>query len=396
MMDVPMMAFLLSGFALYFKYVDGTARALPGATMCFALAVGTGYTALVPLSCLFLSLLAARRPRKEVLSILAALVPLMVWLAAMTVHFGRFPLVDTAWYFVTKGSIVWNVAALFTFSGGVIVFPLAASRRIAYPAAAFLAMALSSLFWPALATPLWFAILVASGVALLALFLTSARKLIISERNSGEAFLLLWAPATMAFFILIGDMINARYLLLAAPALLLIAFREASRKRLMSILIPTGLLSIAVAYADTEFVNANREFVDQEIAPLQNQGLTVFGGAESGLRFYLEQRGIRSLNSGDTGIEAGSLIVRHSGFPFRYGLSPNLEGRLAVRRRFTLQIAFPVRTFNAASRAGFHDSRIGLAPFTFTGEGLDGVEIAEVCSRPIDTLPGHSCLEKLP
>jgi hypothetical protein len=257
-------------------------------------------------------------------------------------------------------------------------------------------MALSSLFWPALATPLWFAILVASGVALLALFLTSARKLIISERNSGEAFLLLWAPATMAFFILIGDMINARYLLLAAPALLLIAFREASRKRLMSILIPTGLLSIAVAYADTEFVNANREFVDQEIAPLQNQGLTVFGGAESGLRFYLEQRGIRSLNSGDTGIEAGSLIVRHSGFPFRYGLSPNLEGRLAVRRRFTLQIAFPVRTFNAASRAGFHDSRIGLAPFTFTGEGLDGVEIAEVCSRPIDTLPGHSCLEKLP
>src|SRR5262247_682206 len=61
MMDIPMLAFLLVGFALYFGYVQGRGAHLPLAAVCFILAVGTGYTALVPLGCFFLGLIAARR-----------------------------------------------------------------------------------------------------------------------------------------------------------------------------------------------------------------------------------------------------------------------------------------------------------------------------------------------
>jgi 4-amino-4-deoxy-L-arabinose transferase-like glycosyltransferase len=49
MMDIPMLAFLLVGFALYFGYVQGRRANLPLASLCLILAVGTGYTALVPL-----------------------------------------------------------------------------------------------------------------------------------------------------------------------------------------------------------------------------------------------------------------------------------------------------------------------------------------------------------
>ena len=35
----------------------------------------------------------------------------------------------------------------------------------------------------------------------------------------GQVFLLLWAPATLLFFIVVGDMINARHIPLTMPAL---------------------------------------------------------------------------------------------------------------------------------------------------------------------------------
>src|SRR4051794_31291839 len=43
MMDIPMLAFLLAGFAFYFEHVEGRAYALMLASTCFVLAVGTGY-----------------------------------------------------------------------------------------------------------------------------------------------------------------------------------------------------------------------------------------------------------------------------------------------------------------------------------------------------------------
>jgi 4-amino-4-deoxy-L-arabinose transferase-like glycosyltransferase len=58
MMDVPVIALLLAGLAMYFR------GWLAGAAVCFILAVGAGYAALVPLGCLGLILLLTRRPVK--------------------------------------------------------------------------------------------------------------------------------------------------------------------------------------------------------------------------------------------------------------------------------------------------------------------------------------------
>ena len=76
------------------------------------------------------------------------------------------------------------------------------------------------------------------------------------------------------------------------------------------------------------------------------------------------------------------LVVRHAGFPFRYALSDRLEPLLIVLRTFTLENRFPIRTFNAISRAGMHDSRVGLVPFTLSRAPFDRIEIAEMCPLP--------------
>src|SRR5262249_15216174 len=52
MMDIPMLAFLLVGLVCYFCHVEGRRGFLLLAALCFVLAAGTGYTALVPLLCL--------------------------------------------------------------------------------------------------------------------------------------------------------------------------------------------------------------------------------------------------------------------------------------------------------------------------------------------------------
>jgi hypothetical protein len=217
---------------------------------------------------------------------------------------------------------------------------------------------------------------------MLVLFVRAGKRLIAEGKNNGEAFLLLWPPATLLFFIVVGDMINARYILLAVPALYLIAFRETSERRLLSMVIPTAFLSALLAYADFSFVNANRDWIEQTVVPLQQQGFRVWGGAESGLRFYLEQKGIASLTTQDTSPTPADLVVRHSGFPFRYSLSDRIEPLLVILKTFTLENEFPIRTFNAASRAGLHDSRLGLAPFTLSRAPFDRIEIAEICALP--------------
>jgi hypothetical protein len=291
--------------------------------------------------------------------------------------------VKTVQFFATQGSVRMNALATLTFLGGVTVFPWMAVGKRVSPIVMFLALAAMYAPWPSRVYPIWIAILASAGVAMLVLFALSARKLILSGKNSGEAFLLLWVPATLLFFILVGDMINARYILLTVPALYLTTFRETSEGRLISMIVPTAFLSIVLAYADFAFVNANRAWVDQTVAPLQEQGFRVWGAAESGLRFYLEQKEIITLEKDSTTPAPTDLIVRHAPLqPFRYALSEGVETVLVVLKTFTLENRFPIRTLNAASHAGMHDSRFGLAPFTLSRAPYDRIEIAEMCPIP--------------
>ena len=137
---------------------------------------------------------------------------------------------------------------------------------------------------PTVAARAWFAVLAASGLMLLAVFVRSALNLVSSGKNTGEAVFVLWAPAVLLFFITVADMINARYILLALPALYLVVFRQATRAQLLPAIGATALLALALDYADMRLVNSYCEWADNTIPPLQRQGFRVWNAAESGLR----------------------------------------------------------------------------------------------------------------
>ena len=386
MMDLPMIAFLLVGTMLYFDHVDGKPNRLAPAALCFILAVGTGYTALVPLGCLFLWALHRRRDTLELVALGAAPIALIFWLAAMTVHFGRFPLTDTVRFVTSQTrSSFENLTATFSFLGGVGVFPFSfllvtrLERREWYrlvPAAFVVATAMTlPMEWTSLAYRSWFIFLSASGLSML------GAGVVCTFRENGEprqerVFLLLWSLAVLVFFVLIGDMINARYILLALPALYLVLFRDATPARAGTSLALTLALSLGIATADYRFVNSYRSWVEETMVPVRDQGFNVWGAAESGLRFYLEQNGIKTLDKEDTTPGAGDLIVRQAG-RFRYGLAPELEPLLVRMAGWDLNDPFPLRTFNEEAGAGFHGSNFGLVPFVFSSAPFDHVDFVQ-------------------
>jgi 4-amino-4-deoxy-L-arabinose transferase-like glycosyltransferase len=386
MMDMPMIAFLLLGTRLYFEHVDGKPRRLAPAALCFILAVGTGYTALVPLGCLFMWALYRRRSAMELVALAAAPIALSLWLTAMTVHFGRFPLTDTV-RFVMSQTRSWfeNLSATFSFLGGVSVFPFSfllltgLARRNWYRivAGAFVVSTVITLpiEWDSVAYRGWFILLSTSGLSMLgAVAVTSSRK--NGAARTESVFLLLWVLAVPVFFVSIGDMINARYILLALPPLYLLLFRDATPVRAMTSLGLTLALSLALATADYRFVNSYRSWVEDTLVPARDQGFRVWGAAESGLRFYMEENGIETLDKDDTRPGGGDMIVRQAG-AFRYGLASEVEPLLVRMAGWDLNDSFPLRTFNEEAGAGFHDSRFGLVPFVLSSARFDHVDFVQ-------------------
>jgi 4-amino-4-deoxy-L-arabinose transferase-like glycosyltransferase len=391
MMDIPMLAFLLAGLAFYFRHLESGKHALLWASLCFVLAMGTGYTALVPLGCLFLSLLLGRRPWKELFAVMLAPVTVGLWQLAMTLHFGAFPLAKTVAYYTGQPRPLHNIAATLSFIGGVGLFPwttlvLQRNLRKIHVMTALALGVIPALWVPAASwgARLWYFVLATSGILLLLWFVESARGLMASEKNAGEAVFILWVPATLLFFIVVADMINARYVLLTLPALYLVVLRRSTVRQLATVLVPTLLLSLSLAYADFVFVNGYRDWVAKTVVPLQQDGFTVWSAAESGLRFYLEQEGMLTLAAGDLRPKGMDLVVSQD--LFRYGLNPDLATMLTTLTRVPMTSAFPLRTFNAAAGAGFHDSGIGPTPFAISTAPLDFLEIAQV-SPFVDHLP---------
>src|SRR5262249_19185802 len=139
---------------------------LPIASVCFILAAGTGYTALIPLGCFFLGLITARRPLKEMIAVAAAPAALALWLAAMTVHFGKFPLAQTVGYFAMQGSMVKNVLSVLSFLGAVTLFPwiLGGKRKMAIAGIVMAFLLTLFVSWNSFGYRVWYIGLASSGL----------------------------------------------------------------------------------------------------------------------------------------------------------------------------------------------------------------------------------------
>jgi len=385
MMDVPMLAFFLAGLHAYLKGTAGSRRGLPAAAFCFTVSIAFGYAAIVPLACLFVTAWWKRRPLLELMALAAPFVAVALWAIALTVHYGELPFIQTARHFSRVGSIGQNVLAVPSFLGGVTLCPwllvmlsLHENRRsiLGVTVASVTSAFLLSCFvgWITYRYGLWYVFLASAGIALILLF---AKQLPALLRNGGmlEAFVALSFPGVLLFFVIVGEFISARYLLLALPCLYLALLHGAPQKQLVVLIIGTLGVSILVAVADYRFVNVYRDWVTANIASVE-QGIHVWNSGESGLRFYLEERGIGTLSYVDSRPQGGDLVVRQR--MFRYSLPERIETMLVTLRTWELTDPFPIRTFNQEAGAGFHGSTLGLVPFAVSRRPYDVVEIAEI------------------
>jgi hypothetical protein len=313
-------------------------------------------------------------------------VPLLlaVWFAVLKAHFGESPAKELVRYYTSHFAFVQVLLPLLSFIGAVGLFPwmfLAwAARRdkffilvVSIPAAVALTFLVG---WSSTSHRLWFALLAASGIGLLILFARTAVREVFAGKPAGYGFLILWLPATLLFFLLFAEMMSARYLLLGLPPLLLVVGNGIPRRTGAWTVVLTGALSLGLALADYRFVNSYPGWVQENIVPLQHQGFPVWNAAESGLRFYLEESGVQTLESADNRPKAGELIVKQASLS--YGLSKDLAPLLVRIQENDLQDSYPIRTFSREAGAGFHDSHFGLVPFVISRAPLDRVEVVQV------------------
>ena len=384
MMDIPMLALLLAGVSLY---LDGFERRwlLWPSSFCFLLAVGISYTALVPIGCLLLWAFATKRPIRESLAIAMAPAAACAWLLLLKTHFGQSPAGYLIDYYTSHFSPDQTILPLFSFIGGVTIFPwmhlvlVETTGRLKLAILSILGGFFLTLFsvWPSIPYRLWCVFLASSGIGFLLLFVRNATRPIGQEkRPKGYGFLLIWIAVALAFLLIFAEMISARYMLMIMPPLFLVAFERIHRNAVAYIIASTLILSVMLAAADYRFVNSYRDWVSKTIRPLQQQGFTIWNAAESGLRFYLEQEGLETLENSDLRPRGGDLIVRQSSF--RYGLARDLDPLLINIRRIELRDPYPIRTFSREGRAGFHDSHFGQVPFIISRAMLDRIEIEEV------------------
>ena len=385
MMDIPMLALFLVGLH-WFLDTNGSAVRRVGAALCFTLSVAFGYAALVPLACLLGAALWTRRPARDLMVIATPFAALGVWAVALTVYYGELPFVRTVRHFASVGSVGHNVIATPSFLGGVAVFPWllalvsgdkAGNRHVRAAVVSIAAAVLLSGFvgWIPYRYGIWYILLASAGLFLILLF---GRELpaLLQSGGTFQVFLALAFPGVLIFFIVVGEFISARYVLIAVPWLYLTVLSRVERKPLTLLLVGTLLLSIAIATADYRFVNAYRAWVADNVTSVKASGIPIWNSGESGLRFYLEQQGAPTLSTVDPRPQGGDLVVRQR--MFRYSLPERIETMLVTLKTWELNDRFPLRTFNQEGGAGFHGSGLGLVPFAVSRRPYDVLEFAQV------------------
>jgi len=369
--DLPLLAFWMAGFALYFA-----GRHLLGAA-ALALAALAAYQAVFAAPILaYHAWHQRRRSRTAWLAAAAAPLTLAAWQLFQRLTVGETPAGVLAGYLEDYGLLAAErkLASAVTLVGhlGWLVFPLAGlvirpRLWLSGGAGALIAVLLPGYY------PWW-------QRALLALSLTAGLERLIGwaleargNRRGDSGFLAAWGLVFFGASAAVFFAGSARYLLpLAAPAALLIT-RSAARPWLLWIAAGLNLaLGLTLASANYQYAVAYRDFAALLQPRLGERRL--WFSAEWGLRHYLERLGGEPLVR-DQPAHSGAVVVSSE----LAGRTPFFAGGPAREiLRAELWSRPPVRLIGLGTRSGYSSSALGALPFDPGGGLLDRLRVEVV------------------
>jgi len=223
-----------------------------------------------------------------------------------------------------------------------------------------------------------------AGAALLAVAAIAWR-----ERPDSESALLgLWLFGTMFFIAFLNWTVNARVMLLCVfPAALLavrwLESRPDSTKSLRwsrGAAMATCCIALAVALADQQFADANREFAQVTAKRHLDRGERMWFAGHWGLQYYLEEVGARPINFRNQIVHNGDLIV----YPAFNSQVRILELPYAHEPTVIIKNKYWFHTISPFARAGFYVSEVASLPFN-VGESRSAefatVRVVEAAER---------------
>lgn len=406
MADVPMLALWLTATALFINGVDRSdARLEAIALLPVTAAIFMAYQglALLPLLGLYAFQRGRLSKRRAILLTFPALA-LFGWQFAGYLHKGSAPASVLFHYLGPMGlwqpmGKVRTAASVLAYAGGVLIpFPflfVAFGRRfkglllllVIAAAAAGVGLGSALAHKYSLVEKAFFILCFAGGLlaafeALVRFFESSLRE----KRNDETVFLSLWFLGVLSYCVLIFPSGSARYLLPAAPPLILLLLRSTedhlptskSWRVFYATVLPCQLiLGLALACADYRiaalYPQFSRDFASRYLAG--GAGRFLFSG-EWGFHYYLAALGGEPMTLDSVG-RPGELVVK-SRACLAHQFDSQLDRSLQAVGEETYRIRSPLRLLDKAARAGFWNDGWGVLPFWFSQAPIDEITIYRV------------------
>jgi 4-amino-4-deoxy-L-arabinose transferase-like glycosyltransferase len=338
-------------------------------------------------------------------------IPLLVWAAWGSytqhlygdVHFlGSTDVITDAKKF--RPDELWNhLASTFVFYGGALLFPILrwgatlvrGARGIEWCVVGVL-LGAAVVTWvlpagqPPRRVPLDTeeAVLAALGFAgALAMWIGVLRPKRIAS-DPVEAFAVLWLGGMLVFSAFLNWHVNAADALLAAPPLLILLFRDPSRRptRRAAIAVVAAMLpfSVLLTWADAEQSNVYRTAARHIVREIGDASGARYFVGHWGLQHYLEREGFRPVVPpmyGRSDLEAGDWVATARNVS-QLDVSQNMnEYRLRPVWNLAQRSWLPLRTTNPDAGSGFYSHHSGYVPWAFSEAPIDQVQLGRVVGR---------------
>lgn len=400
MTDVALLAAWLCATTLFVYGIDRSDPRLAGiAALPLVAAAFFAYQglALVPLLACYAF---QRKKLKKELAVMLVLPALFIftWQGMGSLHAGSAYSVTLFGYL--RGLGLWmpavkirNAITTLTYVGGTtIFFPflfIAFGRRWKILAMALGTGALVARYLPPgydFAQRAFFIFCFAGGsLAALWALLHGLERVFAKTADPDTVFLSLWFLGVLFYCALIFITGAARYVLPAAPPLILLLVRS-NQSRLAasrfgrafyaSLLACQLLIGLLLAQADYQFASVFRTEAKDFQQRYLLAGDSFIFSAEWGLRYYLTQAGGQIMAEDSAG-RPGELVVKSRAcnlqkFPSK--LDPDL--RIVDQR--TYRMGSPLRLLNRHANAGFWGSAWGTLPFWFSNQPVDELDVYKI------------------